>query len=143
VTLIGNLGSDPDVRTTQGGTVVCRLSIATNEQIKNKAGEWESHTEWHRVTVFGKQAENAGKFLRKGARAHVFGHLRTNKWTDADGVERWTTEIVADRLTFLDRAERQDRPPVDSYDRAVGSSAGASSGTSSGASAHDLDDVPF
>lgn len=100
VSLIGNLGRDPEVRTTQSGLSVATLSVATNEKTK-KDGNWVDHTEWHRVVVFGKTAENVQRFCRKGKSLYIEGKLRTKKWTDKDNVDRWTTEILADSVTFL------------------------------------------
>lgn len=100
VTIIGNLGADPETRTTASGAVVCNLRVAVNERVK-KGDEWKDHTEWFRVVVFGKTAENCAKFLAKGRQVYVEGKLRANKWTDKDGVEKTTTEIVAFDVKFL------------------------------------------
>lgn len=100
VTLIGNLGRDPETRNTNGGSAVATLSIATTERVK-KGEEWVDHTEWHRVVCFGRTAENAARFLKKGRQVYVEGKLRTNKWKDKDGNDRYTTEILADNLRFL------------------------------------------
>ncbi len=144
VTLIGNLGGDPEVKATGSGTIVGRLSLATNESVK-RGDKWEDHTEWHRVVCFEKNAENAGRFLKKGSRIHVFGRLRTTKWKDKDGIERWTTEIIADRITFLDRAAKHDGPPVDSYEAGGGGggSAGGSAGGGNPSGGYDFDEIPF
>jgi single-strand DNA-binding protein len=100
VQIIGNLGADPDSRTTQGGMVVTTLRIATNER-KKDGDQWVDHTEWHRVVCFGKLAENAARYLQKGRQVYVDGKLRTRKWTDKEGVDRYSTEINADNLVFL------------------------------------------
>ncbi len=102
VILIGNLGADPDVRTTASGVVVGNLRLATAER-KKVQGEWEDHTEWHRLTVFGSPAEFAGRYLEKGSKIYVEGRLQTRKWQDKDGNDRWTTEIVCHRLDALDK----------------------------------------
>jgi len=101
VILIGNLGNDPDVRTTQSGTPVANLSIATNEVFKDASGERQERTEWHRVVAFGRTAENCGKYLSKGRSVYVEGRLQTRKWTDQNGQDRYSTEIVANQITFL------------------------------------------
>lgn len=106
VILIGNLGRDPEVRTTQSGTAVATLNIATTERRKDKDGNWGEHTEWHRVTVLGRTAENAGKFLQKGRQVYVEGRLQTRKWQDKDGSDRYSTEVIADDLRYLGKDER-------------------------------------
>lgn len=94
VELIGNLGADPEVRYMTSGGAVANLSIATTESWKDKTtGEKKEQTEWHRVVIFGKLAEVAGEYLRKGSKVFIEGGLRTRKWTDQQGVERYTTEI--------------------------------------------------
>lgn len=104
VILIGNLGSDPDMRHTQSGTAVANLSIATNESYKDKDGEWQDKTEWHRVVVWGAQAENCAKYLSKGSKVGVSGKLQTRKWEDDDGNARYTTEVVARNVEFLTKS---------------------------------------
>lgn len=101
VTLIGNLGADPETKTTQSGMVVCNLRIATTERKKDASGNWTDHTEWHRVTVFGKTAENAAKYLQKGRQVYIEGKLRTTKYQDKDGKERYSTDVIADEVKFL------------------------------------------
>jgi single-strand DNA-binding protein len=101
VILIGNLGADPETRTAGTGTVVSKLRIATTERVKDRDGNWNDHTEWHRVTCFGRTAENVAKFLSKGRQVFVEGRLRTEKWQDRDGNDRWTTEIIANQIRFL------------------------------------------
>lgn len=94
VQLIGNLGNDPEVRYMPSGGAVANLSIATTEKWKDKdTGEPKEQTEWHRVVIFGKLAEVAGEYLRKGSKVFIEGGLRTRKWTDQQGVERYTTEV--------------------------------------------------
>lgn len=95
VILVGTLGQDPEVRYMQGNKAVANLSLATNESWRDKqTGEQKEKTEWHRVVLFGKLAEVAGEYLKKGAQVYIEGQLRTRKWTDQAGVERYTTEIV-------------------------------------------------
>lgn len=95
VIILGTLGQDPEVKYMPSGGAVCNLSLATSEQWNDKAtGEKKEQTEWHRVVIFGKLAEVAGEYLRKGSPVYVEGKLRTRKWTDQSGVEKYTTEIV-------------------------------------------------
>lgn len=101
VMLIGNLGKDPEVRYTASGQAVASFSIATSEKFKNKSGEWEERTEWHRITLWGKQAEIAGEYLAKGRTVFIEGRLQTRKWTDRDGNEKYSTEIVGERMQML------------------------------------------
>lgn len=101
VILIGNLGQDPDVKSTQGGQSVANLSIATSERRKDRDGNWTDHTEWHKVTAWGNTAENVGKFCKKGKQVYIEGRLQTRKWQDKEGKDRYTTEIVADVVRFL------------------------------------------
>ncbi|WP_330926645.1 single-stranded DNA-binding protein [Candidatus Sororendozoicomonas aggregata] len=111
VTLIGNLGNDPDVRFTPNGSAVANLSVATGESWKDRnTGQLQEKTEWHRVVIFGKLAEIAQQYLRKGAKVYLEGKLQTRKWQDQQGQDRYTTEIVVDgfggQLVMLDG--RQD-----------------------------------
>ena len=101
VILLGNLGRDPEVRYTAGGNAVANLSLATTEKWKDKDGNKQEKTEWHRVTLWGRQAELAGEYLSKGSSVYIEGRLETRKYTDKDGVEKYTTEVVADRMQFV------------------------------------------
>jgi len=101
VILIGNLGADPEMRTTQSGTNVANLRLATSERRKDREGNWSDHTEWHRVVVFGRTAENVGRFCKKGKQIFIEGRLTTREWQDKDGQRRWTTEVIADDVRFL------------------------------------------
>ena len=102
VILIGHLGQDPDVRAMPSGSSVANLSLATNEQWRDKnTGEPQERTEWHRLALFGRLAEIAGQYLRKGAPVYVEGRLRTRKWQDRDGHDRYSTEIVVNELQML------------------------------------------
>lgn len=95
VILVGNLGNDPEVKYTASGSAIANLTVATSEEWKDKStGESKSQTEWHRVVLFGKLAEVAGEYLRKGSQVYIDGQLRTRKWTDNAGQEKYTTEIV-------------------------------------------------
>ena len=101
VILLGNLGRDPETRYTTGGDAVTNLNIATSEQWKDKSGEKQERTEWHRVVLFGRQAEIAGEYLKKGRSVYIEGRLQTRKYTDKDGVEKYSTEIVGDRMQLI------------------------------------------
>ena len=102
VMLIGNLGADPDLRTTNNGTAVCEMRIATNESWFDKAAnERKDRTEWHRVIVWGASGENCAKYLTKGSKAYVEGRIQTREWADKEGNKRYTTEIVASSVQFL------------------------------------------
>jgi single-strand DNA-binding protein len=101
VMLIGNLGKDPEVRFTGSGQAVAGFSLATSEKFKNKSGEWEERTEWHNITLWGKLAEIAGEYLSKGKTVYIEGRLQTRKWQDKSGNDRYTTEIVGDKMQML------------------------------------------
>src|SRR5690625_3955771 len=102
VIVLGNLGRDPEVRYSAEGSAVCNLSIATSFNWRDRnTGERREETEWHRVVMFGRLAEIAGEYLRKGRPVYIEGRLRTRKWTGQDGVERYTTEIVAEQMQML------------------------------------------
>ena len=101
VILIGLLGKDPDIRYTQSGTCVANFSMATSEKFKNKSGEWEERTEWHNISLWGKLGEIAGEYLVKGSQVCIEGRLQTRKWQDKDGKDRYTTEVVGDKLVML------------------------------------------
>jgi len=101
VILLGNLGRDPETRYTTGGDAVTNLRIATTETWKDKSGEKQEKTEWHTVVLFGRQAEIAGEYLKKGRSVYIEGRLQTRKYTDKEGVEKYSTEIVGDRMQLL------------------------------------------
>jgi len=105
VILIGNLGRDPEVKYTQNGTAVANLNVATNEVWTDKAGQKQERTEWHRVVVWGKQAQVLGEHLSKGKQIYVEGSLQTRSWDDREGNKRYTTEVRAVRVLMLGRAE--------------------------------------
>lgn len=106
VFILGNLGSDPEVRFTGNGTAVCELRLATNERWKGKDGQAHEKVEWHRVVVWGKDAENAGKYLAKGRAVHVEGRLQTRDYEAKDGSKRYVTEIVATAIQYLGGGNR-------------------------------------
>jgi len=105
VILIGNLGRDPEVRYTQGGTAVANFTLATNEVWTDKGGERQERTEWHRIVVWGKQAEIVREHLSKGKQVYVEGSIQTRQWDDREGNKRQTTEIKAMRVVMLGRPE--------------------------------------
>ncbi|TDI91319.1 MAG: single-stranded DNA-binding protein [Caldithrix sp.] len=102
VILIGNLGSDPELKYTPSGAAVTNFNVATNEVWNDKDGNKQERTEWHRVVLWRKLAEIAGEYLKKGSKVYLEGRLQTRSWEDKDGVKRYTTEVVADNMTMLD-----------------------------------------
>ena len=154
VILVGNLGRDPEVRYTPDNSAITNISIATTDQWKDKSGEKQERTEWHRVAFFGRLAEIAGEYLKKGSQVYVEGRLQTRKWQDKDGNEKYTTEIVADRMQMLGSrggmggsdmgAEMDDRPAPPPRSSAGGSRPPASGGAKPAGKFDDLeDDIPF
>ena len=102
VILVGNLGQDPETRDMPSGGAVTNISVATSEQWKDKkTGDQKERTEWHKIAFFGRLAEIAAEYLRKGSQVYVEGKLRTRKWQDRDGNDHWTTEVIADELQML------------------------------------------
>jgi single-strand DNA-binding protein len=135
VILIGNLGRDPELRYTKEGRAVGNFTLATNERWRDRDGNSQERTEWHRIVVWGKDAENCAQFLQKGRSAYVEGRLQTREWEDRDGNKRQTTEIVAQNVTFLGgRGEGGPRST---------SSPPPSDPGSGNAGAGDGDDIPF
>ena len=113
VIIVGNLGADPETRYTPGGDAVTNIRVATTDRWKDKAsGEMKEATEWHRIAFFGRLAEIAGEYLKKGSQVYVEGSLRTRKWQDKEGQERYTTEIVADRMQMLGSRSGQGDAPM-------------------------------
>ena len=111
VILIGNLGADPESRFAPSGDAICNIRLATTENWRDKStGERREATEWHRVSFYGKLAEIAGQYLRKGSQVYIEGSLRTRKWQDQSGQDRYTTEIRADEMKMLGRREGGDAP---------------------------------
>jgi len=131
VILIGNLGADPEVKFTPSNRAVCTLRIATSESFKDKAGQKQERTEWHRIIVWGEQGENCGKYLAKGRTVYVEGKLQTRSWDDKDGTKKYATEIIADRVNFL--GSGQKKPVAD----------GTSWGDEPSSSQEGEDDTPF
>ncbi len=133
VILVGNLGNDPETKYTQGGMAVTKVSLATSSVRKDKEGNTQERTEWHRVTFFGKLGEIAGEYLRKGSQVYVEGSIRYDKYTGQDGVEKYTTDIIADEMHMLGGrgeggggagAERPPRAPRESSGGGGGSYGG-------------------
>jgi len=150
VILIGNLGRDPEVRYMPSGDAVANLNIATTEKWKDKNGEQQEQTEWHRVAFFGRQAEICGEYLRKGSQVYIEGRLQTRKWTDKDGNERYSTEIRGDRMQMLggraagSAAEPLARDGAREPEAPTGTPPGKSPGSKKPANFDDLeDDIPF
>jgi single-strand DNA-binding protein len=147
VIIVGNLGRDPEVRYTPNGDSITNVTIATTDTWKDKAtGEKKEATEWHRVVFFGKLAEIAGQYLKKGRQVYVEGALRTRKWTDKEGQERYTTEIVANEMKMLGSREgMSDAPPRESGGSAAGNRpAAAPAAQPAGGNFNDFeDDIPF
>lgn len=108
VIILGNVGQDPEIR--QGNFIVAALSIATTRKWRDKAGETQSETEWHRVSAFGRLAEIISQYVRKGDPIYIEGRLRTRKYEDKQGVERWVTEIIAEQLQLLRQKDSDEKP---------------------------------
>jgi len=137
VILVGNLGRDADFTTTAGGVTIARFSVATSTRAKNsQSGTWEDRTEWHRVVLFGRQAETLRDYLRKGTLVGVDGRLQTRSWEDKDGNKRSTTEVVADRVELIGgRPAGQRQGARDDYGQDPEAAPEASGGGD--------DDIPF
>lgn len=103
VVLVCTLGKDPEVRQAQNGTAICNISAATSRKYKDAQGNAQEETEWHRISLFGKMAELAGQYLKKGSMVYIEGRLRTRKYTDKDGIDRYVTEIIGENMQFLDK----------------------------------------
>lgn len=129
VLLIGNLGRDPEIRYTGSGTAVASFSLATSERFKNKGGEWEERTEWHNIIFWGRLAEIAGEYLAKGKTVFIEGKLQTRKWQDRDGKDRYTTEIIGEKMLMLSRKNGTNGDEPDQFNGGQGPSEG--------------DDIPF
>jgi single-strand DNA-binding protein len=149
VILVGNLGKDPEVRYMPSGDAITNITMATTDSWKDKNGEKQEKTEWHKVAFFGKLAEIAGEYLKKGSQVYVEGRLQTRKWQDKEGQDRYTTEIVADRMQMLGSRsgggtfEVQDKPPAGSG-AARESSGGSKPAAKKGGDFGDFeDDIPF
>jgi single-strand DNA-binding protein len=156
VILVGNLGRDPEMRYMPSGDALASFSIATTDSWKDKNGQKQERTEWHRISMFGKQAEIAGEYLKKGSSVYIEGRLQTRKWQDKEGNERQTTEVVADRMQMLggrgggntyevmDDDMNQDAPaPRQSAPASAPKQAPAQKPTGGGGFDDFEDDIPF
>jgi single-strand DNA-binding protein len=148
VILIGNLGRDPEVRYLPDGAAVTNISVATTDTWKDKSGEKQERTEWHRVAFFGRLAEIAGEYLKKGSQVYIEGSLRTRKWQDKDGQDRYTTEIVASEMKMLGSrgggAEPMTREPAPAAAAPAAGGGGAKPQGKKGGGFDDMDDdIPF
>ena len=143
VQLIGNLGKDPEIKYTPQGTPVAKLTIATNERFKDKAGEWQDRTEWHNVVLWQRLAEIAGEYLKKGGKVYIEGRLQTRSWDDKQsGEKRYRTEVICDNFQMLggrggDFEGRGGHSEGPSFDEAPGGSSGGGGGFG------EDDDIPF
>ena len=139
--ILGSLGQDPDIRYTAGGAAVANISIATNEQWKDKeSGEMQERTEWHRVVFFGRLAEIVGEYLRKGSQVYIEGRIQTRKWQDKEGNDRYTTEIVANEMQMLGS---KSGGTTASFDQTPPAEQSAPAATSKGSNDDFDDDIPF
>ncbi|MBU0513641.1 MAG: single-stranded DNA-binding protein [Proteobacteria bacterium] len=149
VTLLGNLGRDPEIRYTTDGRAIANFTLATSERFKDKDGEWQEKTEWHRVVFFGRTAEVCGEYLHKGKQVYVEGRLQTRKW-EKDGEDRYTTEVVGQNLQMLGRVDDADTGRTGSGRGRGGSSARGAGrngrrdrGGAAGPPPPPDDDIPF
>ena len=142
VILVGNLGADPETRAMPSGSSVTNISIATQESWKDKnTGDQQERTEWHKVVFFGRLAEIAGEYLKKGSQVYVEGKLRTQKWQDREGQDRWTTEVVANEMQMLGGRAGSGAPAAQGP--APTSAPQGSSNTPQDSSPPFDDDIPF
>lgn len=141
ITVVGNLGKDPELRYTPQGNAVCNFSVATNEKRRDKGGDLQDVTTWFRITLWGKQAENASKYLTKGSPIYVEGRLRVEEWSDKDGKTRYTLDVQATDMQFIGSSRGDEYSgSSNNYSDDTGSPAAASTGGFSGPSD---DDIPF
>ena len=115
VILIGNLGKDPEVRHLESGSVVAKFSVATNENYRDKSGEWQTLTEWHNIVVWRGLAEKAERSLKKGMQVYIEGKLTTRKWQDSNGNDRYTTDVVANYFRILEKKESSSDFPSNNF----------------------------
>ena len=133
VMIIGRLGADPELRYTQAGQPICSLRVATDESYTDKDGNRVERTEWHSVVAFQRSAENCNQYLRKGSLVYVEGKLATRKWRDQSGQDRYTTEIRAERVQFLEKRENGPQNPAQIKER----------GKAQATVMDDMDTIPF
>ncbi|MDP2828124.1 MAG: single-stranded DNA-binding protein [Sulfuricellaceae bacterium] len=158
VIIVGNLGKDPEMRYMPSGDALCNFNVATTDSWKDKSGEKQEKTEWHRISMFGKLAEIAGQYLKKGSQVYIEGRLQTRKWTNKEGQDQYTTEIVANEMKMLgsrsggggNTFEVVDKEPSGSGSSSGGGSRPASNpapanppGNGFGGDAFGDDDIPF
>jgi single-strand DNA-binding protein len=146
VMLIGNLGKDPEMRYLPSGEAVANFSVATTDKFKDKNGDMQEVTEWHRVSFFGRVAEVCGQYLKKGSPVYIEGSIRTRKWQDKEGQDRYTTEIRGDRMQMLGGKSGGSAPMESEGSKASGGAPRSSPApASSGGSGFDdfADDIPF
>ena len=147
VIVVGNLGKDPETRYVPSGDAVTNITVATTDTWKDKAtGEKKESTEWHRIAFFGKLAEIAGQYLKKGSQVYVEGKLRTRKWQDKDGQDRYTTEIIADQMQMLGSRQGAGEAPMRERESSAPSSNQASAAKKPAPASNfgDMDDdIPF
>ncbi len=151
--IIGNLGRDPEMRYTPSGQAVTQFTVATNRNYRDAQGEWQKETEWFRVVVWGQQAERAAENLRKGNKVYIEGRIQTRQWEDQSGQKRYTTELIANQVSSLERRERADDEapfPEDGTGTQGARPASAAPAARSGegpapapATGEDFDDLPF
>jgi single-strand DNA-binding protein len=147
--IIGNLGRDPEMRYTPNGQAVTQFTVAVNRNFRGQDGEWQEETEWFRVVAWGQTGERAAENLRKGGKVYVEGRIQTRQWEDQSGQKRYTTELIADRVTNLERRPREDGDP--GFTPPAGASRPAQpqrtpdapSGGKDELDQADLDDLPF
>jgi single-strand DNA-binding protein len=145
VMIIGNLGNDPETRYTTSGSAITNISIATSETWKDKqTGQPQEKTEWHRIVMFGRLAEIAGEYLRKGSKVYIEGSLQTRKWQDQSGADRYTTEIKASEMQMLDSKAESARAQHDSAQPPQQAQAATNAGGKTADDFEDFDDdIPF
>ena len=144
VILIGNLGRDPETRYLPDGGAVTNISVATTDNWKDKSGEKQERTEWHRVAFFGRLAEIAGEYLKKGSPVYIEGRLQTRKWQDKDGQDRYTTEIVANEMKMLGSRGGGSEPMTREPAPAMAEGGGAKPQAKKGGAFDQMDDdIPF
>jgi len=147
VIVVGNLGKDPETRYAPSGDAITNITVATTDTWKDKAtGEKKEATEWHRVAFFGKLAEIAGQYLKKGSQVYIEGKLRTRKWQDKDGLDRYTTEIIADVMQMLGSRQGSGEAPTREREATSAPTAdtGAAKKPAPASSFNDMDDdIPF
>mgnify|MGYP006255126751 CR=1 FL=1 len=142
VIIMGNVGVEPEVRYTPSGSAVTNLSIATSESWKDKqSGEMQERTEWHRIVFYNKLAEIVGQYVRKGSKLYIKGNIRTRKWQDQSGQDRYTTEIIAEDMQMLDKKGEIDLEGAPSFDQAAQSQAPQAAAPAVDSGEHD--DIPF